>query len=161
MNFGGSKKFKNATGEQKMKKIGLINLMLVIGLVVAGYSKAQAEDSPSDVVKKWYKALEKGDKKTFCDLTTNPEKALGMFADMERQLKEHKKRKTSGMPMTIYEAKIYDGITYVGVSGFAGQENYGEWSLVKIDGKWKIDLSKYYSKYANWFIDKKLQHSGN
>ena len=118
--------------KKKLFLISLLSAMLVIGLIAIACSKG--EGSPSDVVKQFYAAVEKGDVKTALELVTysSPEK--------EKEFKDL----LSLMPGIIAmiggivntEESINANTAVVRVTSKDGGTD--RWDLVKIGGKWKI-----------------------
>ena len=112
--------------------IGLISLLLIIGIFAVGCSEG---GSPTSVVKKLHTAIEKGDSKTIGELMTPGaaqimalmgEKVKGMIAAY------------GGIAKT--EESINGDNAVVKVTYTNGETD--DYSLVKIDGKWKVAIDK-------------------
>lgn len=110
----------------------LISLVLIIGLAVVGCGKG---GSPSSVTRQLYAAIEKGDAKTIGELMT-PEAAqmLVMFLEKAKGMVIAKggitkTEETINGDNAVVTTTFKDGTTE-------------ELDLVKIDGKWKVNMEK-------------------
>ena len=126
-----------------MKKTWIIGFTLLIGLMISGCNKAEANDSPTSVVKQCYDALAKGDEKTFHDLWDDFKTSSVLFEVMS-------KRDTVQILKTAKFEEIINGDeAIVKVTFKYDKSSYREdmsltddVDLVKINGKWKIHYIK-------------------
>ena len=107
-------------------------LILIVGLVITNYSKVQAEDSPSEVVKQFHTAMVKGNIKAMAELTDIPEILLTFSFE-----KDQKAHIAKGDIVKIEET-IDGNIAIVKIIYKNGSIEEGK--LIKIDGKWKIKI---------------------
>ena len=124
-----------------MKKTWIIGFILIIGLVVVGYNKAEANDSPTSVVKQLYDAFIKGDEKTFSELWVNPEVALflyGMATWSDDNADKERKDLAEILRTAKFEETVNGDKAIVKIIKKNGSTD--KFDLMKIDGKWKIYL---------------------
>jgi hypothetical protein len=109
---------------------GLISLMLIIGFAVTSCGGGA---SPSNVVKQLYTAVEKKDAKKIEELMVPGAGTLvvSMLEKMEGTVKSY--GKITKTQETIDGDKATVKVTYEN-----GEQ--ADFDLVKIDGKWKVDL---------------------
>ena len=119
--------------KKNLFSIGLVSLILIIGLALAGCSKGGG--SPSSIARQFYAALEKSDSKAIGELMTPDaaatmlvfaEKAKGMIA-AKGSIKSTKE--TINGNTAVVKATFTDGSTE-------------ELNFVKVDGKWKVTIEK-------------------
>ena len=111
---------------------GLISLMLIIGLAVIGCSGGS---DPSNVVKQFHTAVEKGDNKAIAKLVT-PESSgtvIGLLQLFQGTLMEYGSIEST--------QQTIDGDTAV-VEVTYKNGNTDNYDLVKVDGKWLITINK-------------------
>jgi ketosteroid isomerase-like protein len=108
---------------------GIIGLMLIIGVAI-GCSKG---GSPSNVVKQFIVAIEKGDAKAIGELAT-PEAAqiVLMFGEKMKGMVAAKGGITNTKETINGDTAVVE-ITYKDGSK-------GEMNLVRVDGKWKVTM---------------------
>jgi lysyl-tRNA synthetase class I len=118
--------------KKTLSLLGLISLILVIGFVIISCGGGS---SPATVVKQLHTAIEKEDADKINELMTPGAAALitGMLEKAKGTVTE--KGKITKTEETIDGDKATVKVTYDD-----GQE--GTFDLVKVDGKWKVDLSK-------------------
>jgi ketosteroid isomerase-like protein len=123
--------------EAKMKKLsflmGFIGFALMIGFLFLGCNKGGG--SPSDVTRKLYTAIEKGDAKAVGELMT-PEAAQTMTMFMEKA-----KGMVAAKGGITTTKETIDGDTAVVETTFKDGSSE-ELNLVKVDGKWKVTIEK-------------------
>ena len=111
----------------------IIGIILIIGFVAIGCSKGGG--SPSNVVKQLYSAIEKGDTKASSELMTP--KAAEIILTFGEKMKGEVVAKGG---ITGMEEKINgDKATVKTTFKDGSSENF---DLVKVDGKWKVDINK-------------------
>ena len=125
-----------------MKKIfsfiGIISLVLIVGLAVIGCGGGA---SPESVVREFYTAVERGNAQKMLDLST-PESAamISMLAGMLEDEKVKGSLEERGRIASTEVTDISDEAATVKVTYANGDDD--DFNLVKINGKWKIDVSK-------------------
>ena len=111
----------------------IVGFILIIGLVIIGCNKTEADDSPSSVMKQCLESILKGDAKTVSELWVEPEPALRVFAtitdldkaDAAEILKTGRFEETIKGNKAVVKAIYKDGST-------------SEMDFVKVNRKWKI-----------------------
>ena len=119
--------------------IGIISLALIVGLAVI--SCGGGGSSPESVVKEFYTAVERGNANKMLELST-PESAgmINMVAGMMEDEKVKGQLEERGGIVTTEVTSISDNNATVTATFANGDDD--NFDLVKVDGKWKIDLSK-------------------
>jgi ketosteroid isomerase-like protein len=111
-------------------------MMMLAGIICVVFIAAcGGSESPSSVAKKFYAAVEKGDSKAIEQLAT-PETAqlLALFGEKAKgTLGEYGEIKST--------TEKIDGDTAVVTLNFANGDS-DDLNLVKVDGKWKVAISK-------------------
>ena len=122
-----------------MKKNWIIGFIIIIGLLIVGYNKAGAEDSPILVVKQCYNAIVKGDATTFNELWANSKKALLIFSMTS---KEETTQAAEDLKTAKLEETINGDKATVKVINKNSSINIiiPDINLMKVDGKWKVYL---------------------
>jgi hypothetical protein len=110
----------------------LISLMLIISFAFVNCGGGGA--SPSSVVKQLYTALEKGDKKKVEELMTPGAGQLFLSMMEKAQGTVEKNGKIAKTQETIDGDKATVKVTYEN-----GEQ--ADFDLVKIDGKWKVQIN--------------------
>ncbi|MCL1814754.1 MAG: DUF4878 domain-containing protein [Treponema sp.] len=114
--------------------VALISFALVIGFTILACGGGNS-DSPSAVVKQFFTAVEKGDTKALEKSATSETVALlAMFGE------KAKEGATSNGKIKSTAEEI-DGDTAVVTITFENDETENI-DLVKVDGKWKVSISK-------------------
>ena len=111
--------------------IGLITLLVIMGSAMVGCT---GTDSPSNVVKKYYKAVNKGDTDAINKLMV-PEAAALTLMLMEYMPEEIAGKKVKKTKQTIDGDNAVVNVTYAD-----GTTN--DYELVKVDEKWLITINK-------------------
>jgi hypothetical protein len=115
-----------------MLTLGMVALVLLFCLVFV--VACGGGGSPSSVVKQLHTALEKGDTKKVEELMTPGGAALVVSMMEKAQGTVEKNGKITKTQETINGDKATVKVTYSN-----GQE--ADFDLVKVDGKWKVDLN--------------------
>ena len=118
--------------------IGIISLALIVGLAIIGCGGG---GSPESVVREFYSAVEKGNTQKMLDLST-PGSAgmINMMAGMMEDEKVKGQMEERGKIESTEVTSISDESATVKVTYTNGEDD--NYDLKKINGKWKIDLSK-------------------
>jgi hypothetical protein len=112
------------------KSLVIISLLLAVLLACVSCGG----DSPSTVVKKFYKAVEKGDEKAISELATPPD-----VAKMIVQYLDKAKGQVEDKGTIVKATETITGDTAVVTLTFKDGSTDTE-NCVKVDGKWKVKI---------------------
>lgn len=129
-----------------MKTVKLFALMVAAAFAV--FFATACKDSPGEVVSKWSAAIADGDLETANECSTANTQALNgiMIAMLQEAKKENKEEFEKQMEamknIEITREEIDGDVAKIWTKEPDGKESEKPFTLVKVDGDWKVDAKK-------------------